>query len=47
MSNPLSNLDLSELKLNSLTLKAIEDLLNYTESLIDPAKTPEAIASLI
>lgn len=45
MSNPLSNLDFSELKLDLLTLKAIEELLNYTESLIDPA-TPEAIASL-
>ncbi|MDJ0515214.1 MAG: hypothetical protein QNJ74_02815 [Trichodesmium sp. MO_231.B1] len=46
MSNPLSNLDFSELKLDLLTLKAIEDLLNYTESLIYPAQTPEAIASL-
>ena len=44
MSKSLPNLDLSEL--NSDSLKAIAQLLDYTESLIDPSQKPEAIASL-
>jgi hypothetical protein len=46
MSKSLPNLDLSELSLDPQTLKAIEDLLDYTESFINPSQEPEAIASL-
>ncbi len=46
MSDFLQNLDLSELNLDPPTLKAIAQLLDYTESLIDPSQQPEAIASL-
>lgn len=46
MSDFLQNLDLSELNLDPPTLKAIAQLLDYTESLIDPSQESEAIASL-
>ncbi len=46
MSDFLPNLDLSELSLDPQTLRAIAQLLDYTESVIDPSQKPEAIASL-
>jgi hypothetical protein len=46
MSDFLQDLDLFELNLDPQTLRAIEELLDYTESVIDPSKEPEAIASL-
>lgn len=46
MSKSLPNLDLSELNLDPQTLRAIEELLDYTESLIDPTQEAGAIASL-
>ncbi|MDY6803383.1 MAG: hypothetical protein SXA11_06200 [Cyanobacteriota bacterium] len=46
MSNSPLDLDLSELNLDPQTLKAIAQLLDYTESFINPSQQPEAIASL-
>ncbi|NEP41070.1 MAG: hypothetical protein F6K35_18335 [Okeania sp. SIO2H7] len=46
MSDFLQNLDLFELKLDLPTLRAIAELLDYTESLIDPSQEQEAIAYL-
>lgn len=46
MSDSPLDLDLFELNLDPQTVKAIAELLDYTESLIDPGQQPEAIASL-
>lgn len=46
MSDSLPNIDLSGLGLDPSALNAIAGILNYTESLIDPAEKPEDIAFL-
>ena len=46
MSDFLQDLDLFELNLDLATLKAIEQLLDYTELFINPSQEPEAIAYL-
>lgn len=45
-SGSLTNIDLSGLRLDPLALNAIASILDYTESLIDPAEKPKDIASL-